>query len=142
MADMVRSRTLPFQRHRTRSPFVRLAEELGYAKEKTARDNVARPYLQVAITNRVLLDAGLSTKVGELMGVITASLMGEPVPLTEAINAHNRCDASEDLAQAEFLKNAGDAELEAWIKKLADDLFNGEKLLQSMIVERDARRNK
>ncbi len=140
MSATVPTRMLPFQRRRPRSPYVRLAEELGYAREKTARDNVARPYLQVAITNRVLLEAGLSSKVGELMAVVEASMMGEPLPLKEAIDRHNLCDAAEDLAQAEFIKNAGDVELEAWIKKLATDLYNGETLLKCLITERDKRR--
>ena len=139
MRETVPTPVLPFKRHRHVSPYERLGEELGI-KTKTARDNVARPYLQVAITNRVLIEAGQSEKVVELMAVIDASLLTQTPPLVDAINDHNRCDATEDVAQAEFIKNAGDAELEAWIKKLAADLHAGETLLRCLITERDNRR--
>lgn len=140
MGGTVANTVLPFQRHRRVSPYLRLAEELGYAKEKTARDNVGRPYLQVAITNRVLLEAGQSEKVGELMAVIEASLMGQPEPLEEARYKAGCADVAEDRAEIEFIKNAGDTELDAWIKKLADELYQGEKLLTALITERDKRR--
>ena len=140
MAPTVPRAVLPFQRHRADSPYHRLADELGYARAKTARDNVAVAYRRVAITNRVLLEAGQSEKVGELMAVVDASLMGEAPPLADAIHAHNHHDATEDVAQAEFIKHAGDAELEAWIKKLASDIHNAEVLLKCLITERDTRR--
>lgn len=131
---------LPFHRHRRGSPYVRLAAELGYAKEKTARDNVARPYLQVAITNRVLIEAGLTEKVGELMACVDASMMGEDVPhWTECQYLHDKSDATEDQAQAEWIHNTSTDALKGYIGKLRSDLWNAERLLTALVRELDRR---
>lgn len=140
MGTTVGGRALAFTRHRAGSPYVRLAQELGVAKEKTARDQLPWLYRRVAIANRVLLEAGMSEKVGEMMAVVEASLMGEVPPLADAINSHNRLDAVEDVCQAEFIRNAGDDELRAWIKKLAADVRAAEVLLSALCRERDARK--
>ena len=103
MGHTMASRGLRFQRHRPVSPFLRLAQELGYAKPKTARDNLRKPYRQVAISNRVLLDAGKPELVNDLMREIDASF-GPPVvpPLLEAMHAEMLADSLEDLSQEEF----------------------------------------
>jgi len=143
MRAKIGGRVLPIQRRERLSPYVRLAQELGYSKEKTARDNVARPYIQAAITNRVLLEAGWTEKVGELNGIVTASLMGENIPaVAEAIYRAACADADEDRVEAEFIHRSGDAELESWIKKLAADIHNSEVLLAALIRERDGRKAK
>lgn len=133
---------LPFQRRERVSPYERLAQELGYTKTKTARDNVGRPYLQVAITNRVLIEAGLTEKVGELMAVVDASMLTEVPHWSEAIHTHNASDAHEDVAQAEWIKHTSDEALDAYIKKLAGDLRVGEVLLAALVREQDERRAK
>ena len=141
MGAKVSHPALPFQRRARVSPYHRLAQELGYAREKTARDNVGRPYLQVAITNRVLIEAGLTEKVGELMACVEASVMGDSVPnLHEAIYKAGCADAEEDRYEADFIHNAGPVELEAWIKKVAHEIHNQEVLLAALIRERDARK--
>lgn len=151
MPETVQTPVLPFHRQRPpspsfqpsarrASPYDRLAQELGYARAKTARDNVAVAYKRVALTNRVLIEAGMQAKVGELMAVIEASLMGETPPLEEAIHAAQCADAEEDKYEAEFIYRAGDHELEGWIKKLAAEVHSAEVLLKALITERDARR--
>lgn len=129
-----------FQRPPRPSPYVRLAQKLGYAKPKTARDNLARPYHQVATTNAVLRSFGLDAKVCELMVEVDASMLG-PIPdYRESIHDHNTRDAGEDIAQADFLRNAGDVELETWIKRLAGSIRADELLLAGLVRERDHRR--
>lgn len=134
------TRVLPFKRHFTGLPYQRLAQELGYARVKTARDTVARPYHQVAITNRVLIESGHPEKACELMAVVDASMLPEVPDLGEAIHRHNKADALEDVEQSEFIRTAGDAELAGWITKLATDLRHGETLLAALVRERDERK--
>lgn len=140
MGATVGAAPTPSQRRRAPSPYPRLANELGFAKAKTARDNVAVAYRRVAITNRVLREAGLDAKVGELMAVITASLAGDPPPLEDAIHRAQRADATEDCYEADFIRRSGDAELEAWITHLAGELHLGEVLLAALVREREARK--
>lgn len=140
MAPNVGLPYLPITRQPGALPFVRLAQELGYAKEKTARDQLSRPYLQVAKTNEVLRASGHEAKAVELMTVVDASMQGALPCLADAVNAHNSADATEDVAQADFIKTSGDEQLEAWIKRLASDLKNGERLLACLVAERQKRR--
>jgi len=140
MGETVRSRTLDFQRHRQPSPYRRLAEEWGLAREKTARDQLSHAYRRVAIANRVLLEAGQSEKVGELMAVIEASLMGEPQEPDEAQHIADLKDAMEDVAQVEWIKTHSNAALEAYIKSLASDILCAEKLLAALIAEKQRRK--
>lgn len=110
---------LPFKRHQSGSPYELLAQALGYAKAKTARDTVSRPYRQVAITNRVLIQAGRAEKALELMAEVDASLLTDVPPFEECLHLHNKADAVEDVAEADFLRGRGDAELREWVRKLA-----------------------
>ena len=122
--------------------FQRLGMKWG-CKPETAKDQVYGErgiYQKVADANEVFLADGLAERVAMLMAVVDASMLTEVPHYTEAIHPHNAHDATEDVAQAEFVKNAGDAELDGWIKKLAGDLRAGEVLLASLVRERDARK--
>lgn len=101
--ESMRTQFIPFQRKCRGLPFLRLAQELGYAKEKTARDQLARPYLQVAKTNLVLLQAGCTEKIAELMAVVDASLTGElPTTLDDALHEAEIADCLEQVADESF----------------------------------------
>ena len=145
MGQTVPTPVLPFKSPKRQSAFARLGRKWG-CKEETAKDRVYGErgiYQMVADANEAFLEDGLSERVAFLMAPVDASMMGEGVPhLHEAIHAHNHLDACEDVAQAEFIHSAGDAELAEWIRKLATDLHHGEILLAALVRERDGRKAK
>lgn len=103
MGAKIGSGVLSFQRHRQPLPFLRIAQELGYAKEKTARDRLSRPYLQVAKTNLCLRASGHTDKLAELMAVVDASLTDTlPISLYDALHDAEMADCQEQIADESF----------------------------------------
>lgn len=97
--------------------------------------------LETATILEVLIRRGDTQDAAAFEAPVAAAMMGESLPsFADAINHHNSYDAFEDVAQAQFIKNAGDVELDGWIKKLAGDLHHGEVLLACLNAERERRR--
>ena len=119
---------------------MRLAQVYGVARPKTALALYTLSCQRVAQGNRVYREYGLPDVVTDHMAAIDASLASELPGLTDAINCHNVSDATEDVAQADYVRRSGDEELENWIKRLARDLRNGEVLLACLEAEKQWRR--
>lgn len=133
---------VPLNRHKPVSAFDRLGLKWG-CKPETAKDRIYGDrgiYQMVADANEAFLAVGHSERVMMLMAPIDASLFTELPPLEECIYQHDVRDANEDVAQAEFVKHAGDNELTAWIIKLTDDTRAAEKLCAALVRERDRRK--
>jgi hypothetical protein len=89
------------------------------------------------------LEAGDTEAAALFFAPIDAATIPGPVPhWTEAIHSHNLCDAGEDCAQAEWIRNTSDDNLDRYIRKLAIDIRNAEILLKALERERDERRDK
>jgi hypothetical protein len=121
--------------------------EIAFAlqcSEATAEKKLWGPHavnLETAKCIQVMLNRGETEEAAAFEAPILAALMGTEVPhWSESIYPHNSHDALEDVAQADFIQNAGDAELAQWIKKLAADLRHGEKLLAGLVNEQQKRR--
>jgi hypothetical protein len=126
------------------SAFQRLGLKWG-CKPDTAKDQVYGErgiYQKVADANEAFLADGLAERVAMLMAVVDASMLTEVPHWSEAIHAHNHHDASEDVAQADWMRNTSDESLDGYIKKLATDIRNAEVLLAALVQERDTRRAK
>ena len=122
--------------------FARLGQKWG-CKRETAQDQVYGErgiYQKVADANEAFLADGHSERVAMLMAVVDASMLTAVPHWSEAVHTHNLCDAQEDVAQSEWIKNTSDQNLENYIKKLAADLRNGEVLLAALVRERDERK--
>lgn len=89
-------------------------------------------YKQVARMNRELIRSGLTEKVAELLAPIDASLMGEEVPLFQAVQNEQQADRAEDACGDAFLVSLAQgsvpvAEAHQWIKRSAASRFHAER---------------
>ena len=142
MRANVSPRVLPFKSRTGLSAFQRLGLRWG-CKADTAKDRIYGErgvYQMVADANEAFLQDGLPERVAFLMAPVDASLLTEVPNLTEAIYRHNRADAVEDCAQAEFIGNAGDTELDEWIRKLAQEAYAIDALKAALVKERELRK--
>lgn len=124
------------------SPYDELGREWG-CKGDTAKDQVYGErgiYKRVAQANAVFLRHGLSERVMMLMAPIDASLFTELPDLEECIYRHNKRDAQEDVQEAEFIRTRSDAALAGWVKELAADIKDAERLLAALVREQDERK--
>jgi hypothetical protein len=138
----VATRVLPFKKATVASVAFRLHQLHGESPTtwENRMSGEVSDYKQVARMNRTLIDFGLTEKVAELMAVIDASLMGQVPSFEDAIYHHNVSDALEDYRQAEFVHDASDANLDAYIKKLAIHAHHTEQLMAALVAERETRK--
>ncbi len=142
MAHNIGRGPLPFKSPTRLSAYQRLGMRWG-CRDSTAKDRIYGErgiYQMVADANSILLAEGYGERVAALMSVVEASLIPPDAPtLADCVHAHNQTDATEDLAQAEYLRNSTDEALAAWKRKLAHDLSCGERLLAAMVREETRR---
>jgi hypothetical protein len=138
----VATRVLPFKKATVVSACFRLHQLHGESPTtwENRMSGEVSDYKQVARMNRTLIDFGLTEKVAELMAVIDASLMGHVPSFEDAMYHHNLSDALEDYRQAEFIHDASDANLDAYIKKLAIHAHHTEQLMAALVAERETRK--
>jgi hypothetical protein len=138
-------RVLPLHPNDRPSPKLREIARILGCSEASAEKKLYGPHavnVETAVILETLIRRGDTQDAAAFESPIRAAMMGEALPtIADAVNKHNACDAYEDVAQADFVKNsAGDAELDGWIKKLAHDIHNGEMLLACLEQERQRRR--
>jgi hypothetical protein len=144
MESKIGTRVLPFKKATVSSACFRLHQLHGESPVtwENRMSGEVSDYKQVARMNRTLIEFGLTEKVAELMAVIDASLMGQVPSFEDAMYHHNLSDALEDYRQAEFIHDASDANLDAYIKKLAIHAHHTEQLMAALLQERETRRAK
>jgi hypothetical protein len=142
MESKIGTRVLPFKKATVSSACFRLHQLHGESPVtwENRMSGEVSDYKQVARMNRTLIDFRLTEKVAELMAVIDASLMGHVPSFEDAMYHHNLSDALEDYRQAEFIHDASDANLDAYIKKLAIHAHHTEQLMAALVAERETRK--